>query len=176
LNTLDIIITVFLLFGAYHGFKKGFLLEIISLLAFVLAIIGGFKLLHTGMELLDRHFDINGNLLPFVAFIAIFILIVVGMNLLGKLLKKVLDLTLLGSVDNIAGLILGALKWAFGISILLWLTSYVGLLLPEKYVDGSLLYGYVEPIAPITVDYISTIFPMANDLFDSIENLIVPSP
>jgi membrane protein required for colicin V production len=176
LNTLDIIILVPLLFGAYHGFKKGFLMEIVSLLAFVLAIIGGFKLLHTGMELLDQHFDINGNLLPYVAFIVIFILIVIGLNMLGKMIKKALDMTLLGSVDNIAGLILGTLKWAFGISILLWLTSYVGLLLPEEYINQSMFFGYVEPIAPVTVDYISTIFPFANDLFEMIEGLIVPSP
>lgn len=165
-----------LLFGAYHGFKKGFLMEIVSLVAFVLAIIGGFKLLHTGMELLEQHFEINGNLLPYIAFIVIFILIVVGLNLLGKILKKVLDMTLLGSVDNLSGLILGTLKWAFGISVILWLTSYVGMLIPDSYVEDSILYSYIEPIAPVTVDYISTILPFANNLFEMIEDLIQSTP
>jgi len=151
-------------------------MEIVSLLAFVLAIIGGFKLLHSGMEFLDQHFEINSNLLPYIAFLLIFILIVVGLNLLGKILKKALDLTLLGSVDSLAGLILGTLKWAFGISVILWLTSYVGLLLPNLYTEDSILYSYIEPIAPVTVDYISTILPFANDLFEMIEDLIRPNP
>jgi len=151
-------------------------MEIVSLLAFVLAIIGGFKLLHTGMELLEEHFEISGNLLPYLSFLAIFILIVVGMNLLGKILKTVLDMTLLGSVDSLAGLILGTLKWAFGVSIVLWLTSYVGVLFPDTYIENSQLYGYIEPIAPVTVEFISTIFPFANDLFEMIEGLIRPTP
>ena len=176
MSTLDIVILIPILFGAYHGFRKGFLMEVVSLLAFVLAIIGGFKLLHTGMELLDQHFEISGHILPYVSFILIFILIVVGLNLLGKLLKKVLDMTLLGSVDSLAGMILGTLKWAFGISLLLWLTAYVGLFLPEHIIDDSVLYYYVEPIAPITVDYISTILPFANGLFDAIEDFIATKP
>lgn len=174
MSTLDIVIIIPILFGAYHGFQKGFLMEIVSLLAFILAIIGGFKLLHLGMEFLDKHFEINGNLLPYIAFIAIFILIVVGLTLLGKMLKKILDLTLLGSVDSLAGSILGALKWAFGISVLLWLTSYVGLLLPQETTDKSIFYPFIDPIAPVTIDYVSTIFPFASDLFEVIEKFIAP--
>lgn len=174
MSTIDIVIIIPILFGAYHGFRKGFLMEIISLLAFILAIIGGFKLLHLGMEFIDKYFEINGNLLPYIAFLVIFILIIVGLTLLGKMFKKILDLTLLGSVDSLAGSILGCLKWAFGISVLLWLTSYIGLFLPQDTIEGSVLYSYVEPIAPVTIDYVSTIFPFASDLFEVIEKFIAP--
>lgn len=150
-------------------------MEIISLLALVLGIIGGFKLLHLGMEWLDQHANINGNLLPYISFVAIFLIIVIGMNFLGKLLKKVLDMTLLGSIDNLTGSLLGLLKWAFGISIILWLTASFGLLLPERAIENSTLFEYIEPIAPVVVDYISTIFPFAHGLFDTILEYLQPS-
>ena len=46
-----------LVFGAVMGFRKGFLLEIVGILAFVLGIIGGFKLMELGMTYLDDYFE-----------------------------------------------------------------------------------------------------------------------
>jgi membrane protein required for colicin V production len=172
LNTIDIIILIPLIYGTYRGFKKGFLMELATILAFVLAIIGGFKLLHWGMNLLDQHFDINGNILPYLAFILIFIGIVLLVNLIGKALKTVLDMTLLGSVDSLAGAIVGLLKWTFGVSVILWLTTNVGLLIPTAYINESQLYPYIVNIAPTVVEYVAILWPMAEDIFHPIKELV----
>lgn len=176
MNALDIILLIPLAYGAYRGFRKGFLLEIIAIFAFVLAIIGGFKLLHLGMDLLDQHFNISGELLPYVAFILIFILIILLVNLLGKLVKKVVDMTLLGSIDNLAGAILSVIKWAFGISIVLWLSTSFGVEIPSQYTKESWLYPYILPFAPVVVEYFSTLVPFAHDLFDTIKNMLQGDP
>lgn len=172
MNTFDIILLIPLVYGAYRGFRKGFLLEVIAIFAFILAIIGGFKLLHLGMDLLDQYFNISGELLPYAAFIIIFILIILLVNLLGKVLKKVVDMTLLGAVDNLAGAILSVIKWAFGISIILWLTSSFGPAIPEEYTEGSMLYPYILPFAPVVVEYFSAFMPFAHDLFDTIKTML----
>ena len=172
MSTIDIIILIPLIFGAYRGFRKGFLMELATILAFVLAIIGGFKLLHWGMDLLDQHFDINGNLLPYIAFVLIFIGIVLFVNLIGKMLKKVLDMTLLGSVDAFAGALVGLLKWTFGISVILWITTNVGLLIPTEHINDSLLYPYIVNIAPTVIEYVSILWPFAEDLFHPIKELV----
>lgn len=147
-------------------------MELATILAFVLAIIGGFKLLHWGMGLLDQYFEINGNLLPYVAFILIFVGIVLLVNLIGKLLKKVLDMTLLGSLDAFAGGLVGLLKWTFGVSIILWLTTNVGLLIPTQYINDSLLYPYIVNVAPTVIEYVAIIWPLAEDLFHPIKELV----
>lgn len=161
-----------LIFGAYQGFKKGFLLEVIAILAFVLAIVGGFKLLHIGMDMLNDNFNISGKLLPYIAFVIIFLAIILGINLLGKALKKIIDLTLLGTVDNLAGLIVSVFKWAFGLSIILWLTDSFGVALPEKWAEDALLYPLILPLAPKVVDLLSGFMPFAHDLFDMIKELL----
>jgi len=147
-------------------------MELATVLAFVLAIIGGFKLLHWGMDLLDQHFEINGNILPYIAFILIFIGIVLLVNLIGKMLKKVLDMTLLGSVDSLAGALVGLLKWTFGVSVILWLTTNVGLLIPTAYISDSLLYPYIINIAPTVVEYVAILWPLAEDIFHPIKELV----
>lgn len=147
-------------------------MELATILAFILAIIGGFKLLHLGMDLLDQHFDINGNILPYIAFIIIFIGIVLLVNLIGKMLKKVLDMTLLGSLDSLAGALVGLLKWTFGVSVILWLTTNVGLLIPTAYINDSLFYPYIVNIAPTVVEYVSILWPLAEDIFHPIRELV----
>ncbi len=147
-------------------------MELATILAFVLAIIGGFKLLHWGMGLLDKHFEINGTLLPYISFILIFIGIVLLVNLIGKMLKRVLDMTLLGSLDAFAGGLVGLLKWTFGVSVILWLSTNVGLFVPPEYIDESLLYLYIVNIAPTVVEYVAILWPMAEDLFHPIKELI----
>jgi membrane protein required for colicin V production len=172
LGTLDFIFLAPMLFGAYRGYQKGFVLEIIAIISFVLAIIGGFKLMHWGMDLLDKYFDIGGHLLPYISFIVIFIAIILLVNLIGKLVKKIIDLTLLGAVDNLAGALLSIIKWAFAISVLLWLSSSFGVVFSEEWRQDSFLYSYLLSFAPTVVDYFSGFMPFANNLFDQIKEML----
>ncbi|MEM1406217.1 MAG: CvpA family protein [Bacteroidota bacterium] len=172
MNIFDVVIIGFLVFGAFKGYRKGFLLEAIAILSFILAIIGGFRLLHWGMSVLDEHFDINGELLPYLSFLLIFIVIVVGMNFIGRFLKKIIDMTLLGSVDNLAGALLAVLKWAFGISVILWLSNSFGMALQGTWTSDSILYPYLLTLAPRIVDMVSNVMPFASDLFETIQDLL----
>jgi membrane protein required for colicin V production len=172
LGTLDFIFLAPLLFGAYRGYQKGFVLEFIAIISFVLAIIGGFKLMHWGMDLLDKYFDIGGHLLPYISFIVIFVAIILLVNLIGRFIKKIIDLTLLGAVDNLAGALLSIVKWAFAISILLWLSSSFGIEFSDEWRENSIFYSYLLSFAPTVVDYCSGLMPFAHDLFDQIKEML----
>lgn len=151
-------------------------METITILAFVLAIIGGFKLLHIGVAFLNDQFGIHGQLLPYLAFVMIFIGIVLIVNLLGKSLKTVLNMTLLGSVDNIAGAVIAILKWSFGISVIFWLTNSFGMLPPASWTDGSILYPFLITWAPQVVGAFSHVLPFADDLFQMVRELLQNDP
>lgn len=147
-------------------------MEIVALLALVLGIIGAFKLLHVGMNKLDQYFDISGQLLPYVSFIVLFIVIIVLVNLLGRTVKRVLDMTLLGGFDRFAGALLGVLKWSFGMSLLLWLTVSFNVKLSEDVMESSVLYPYIETLAPTVIDLSANVLPFAGDLIKSIEEFL----
>ena len=162
-----------MIFGAINGFKKGLLLEIIGIFAFVLAIIGGFKLMELGMTYLEGYFEGFNNLLPFISFLIIFLAILILINMLGKVVKKMVDLTLLGGVDKFAGAIIGIAKWAIGLSIVLWLTHYFGIELPGQN-EELVLYPFLTELAPNVIESAAVILPFAEELFDSIKDLISP--
>ena len=174
MNTLDVILLIILLIGAFRGFQKGLFIEVIGIAALVIAVIGGFKLLHTGIAFLNTHFGNFSHLVPYIAFILIFLIILVLINLLGRTIKKALDLTLLGSLDNFAGALLGVLKWGIAVSILLWLTHLVGFRIPEETQQASFIYPYIEPLGPKTIAVISSFIPFTGDLIAAIKDLIEP--
>lgn len=173
MKTLDIILLIPLVFGAVLGFKKGLLLEIFGVLAFVLAIIGGFKLMEVGMVYLSEYFDDFDQLLPFISFIIIFLAIILLVNMLGKLLKKAIDLTLLGGFDKFAGAILGLVKWAIGVSILLWLVNNFGIELPGQNED-LVLYPFLTELGPRIISSLDVVLPFAKEMLESIKELLSP--
>lgn len=150
-------------------------MELIAILALVLALVAGFKLLDWGIQMLEPHTGSLEGALPFVAFLVIFILVVVLVNLGGRMLKRVLDLTLLGSIDNLAGAVVGVLKWAFLLSVLFWLLDAASMAPDADQMEGTVLYPVVASFAPWLVMQLGYLLPFAQDLFDSIKELIAPA-
>ena len=158
--------------GAIGGFKKGFILEIITLLALILAVIGGFHFLHWGMSVLTENFQLSGKFLPFLAFLLIFVGIVFIVNAIGQVVKKVIHMAFLGGLDRIAGALLGAVKFVFFFSVVIWAFQIFGVELPQHLQDDSFLYTYVVAVAPATVELFGFIIPATSDLMDDISDLM----
>ena len=173
MKTLDVILIIPLIFGGAMGYRKGLLLELFGILAFVLAIIGGFKLMELGMSYLSEYLEGVDHLLPFISFLVIFIAIILLVNMLGKLVKKMVDMTLLGGVDKFAGAIVGIVKWAIGLSIILWLTLNFGVELPGQD-EELVLYPFLADLGPNIISALDVILPFAEEMLESIKELISP--
>ena len=169
MQALDIIILIPVLFGAYKGFKKGLLMELVSIVALLLATILSFKLLDQGIELIGQYFDKNQSFIPYIAFILIFVFVLYLVTYVGKATKKFLDVTLIGKLDDFAGGVLGALKWAFAFSVLLWLTESAGLNLPTEFTEETVIYPYLVLYGPQVIGFLSALLPEATDLIQSIK-------
>lgn len=170
MNITDIILSIMLAVGAFSGYKKGLILELVAIVAFVLAIIGGLQLLHVGMSYLSRVYDGFGNLLPFVAFLVLFVLIMILVNLLGRIVKKIIDWTPLGFIDNFAGAIIGIAKWSLGISVLVWVMSGLHIEIPAKISQNSMILPYITKFGHWTVTAISVIFPSLQHFLDTVRD------
>lgn len=147
-------------------------MEIISLSAFFLAIIFGIKLLDWGINLLSDFIDGYDTLLPIISFTIIFISIIILMNVLGKTVKKVLDMTLLGSLDDVAGGLMGVVKWALFISIFFWIYESFGGTISENRTDSSYLFGPISAFAPGLFQVFSGLYPYFIDFFDQSRELL----
>lgn len=166
MNALDVVIVLLLIWGTFSGFRKGLLLEVIGLLAFVIGIVVGLKLLQWSIDWISGHIDIHESMLPYIAFFILFVLVVVGINLIGNIASKALHLTFLGVIDSMLGAVAGLLKWALGISVLFWVASTMELNRPGGLLTQSWFYDLLAPLAPAFFDYIGQALPAARRFFN----------
>ena len=171
MNIADIILIILLGFGAFNGYRKGFILELITIVAFVLAIMGGFKLLHVGMEYVSRVYDGFGTFLPFVAFVVIFVLIIILVNMVGSILKKIIDWTPFGVVDNLAGAVVGVIKWALAIGVIFWVIDALSFDAISNTAENSKVLPFINQIITSTGNLINTVFPSFDDFINTLKEL-----
>lgn len=162
MNYIDIIITIILLWAAYKGFSKGFVIQAAALVALLLGIYGAIRFSDYTSALLIEKFDLTTKHLKLISFIITFIVIVIAVQLLANLLDRLLKAAALGFLNRLAGLIFSVLKAAFIISILLVVINIFNhryTFLPEKEVEQSVFYSPLSNFAPM-------VFPYLKDNFD----------
>lgn len=165
MNTVDIILLIFFLLGAYYGYKRGFLGELFLLVAFVLGIFLSFKFMGAVMSYLRWHFHGEGAFLPFLSFAIIFVVVVLLVIFIGRQLKQVLDRTFFGKVDSIIGAFLGIIKYAFIASVLFWFTEKFTFIFPKDWMHGSRLYPYVSGFAQSVSKFLGEFIPFFKQIF-----------
>jgi membrane protein required for colicin V production len=169
INYFDVIIAIFLLWSAYRGMTKGFLIMAASLAALIFGVWGAIRFSHLTAALLISSFGVQTKYLAMISFALTFVIIVILVHLLSRALDKLVKAVALGIVNRIAGVLFGILKTAFLISIFLVILNGINNrvpFIPEEHKENSLLYQPLSRLAP-------AIFPFLN--FEEIKNRI-PDP
>ncbi|OUT94992.1 MAG: hypothetical protein CBB92_12600 [Flammeovirgaceae bacterium TMED32] len=172
MNYLDIFLIFILAFSAYKGYQKGLLVAFFSLLAFF---IGLFMAVKFTVPIGVKFFSDSAYFewIVIAIFIAIFALFILGIHLLSKALKMILDFTPLGILDNILGAALNIFKIVFVLSTLFWVIDSLGIDFSNEYVDNSIILSYIIVFVPKSFEAIGSFIPYFNgrfDMFDLFEN------
>ena len=162
---IDIILVIFILFGAVGGYREGFVMTVVSLVAVILGILGGFLLLGQAMLMLDSNFRINENILPYIAFAIVFVVIVILVSVMGNILRASLHMTFLGSIDRAMGGLLGIVKSAFLLSVTFWILDSLGIDVITDWFSTSGLYPVISGFAPMVADWIGELIPAFKNVF-----------
>jgi membrane protein required for colicin V production len=167
MNTIDIICLLPLAFAVINGFRKGLVIEIATLVAFIAAIIACLKLTHWVMEFLH---PIAGDTkwLPFISYLITFILAYILILWLGKIIEKAIEIAQLGLINRIAGMIFSTLKMCFFISLVFWLADLVHLI-PKDAKDHSFVYQALHHFASDIITFLSNHIPVVKGELSQIE-------
>lgn len=157
MNFIDLIFIVILLWSAYRGFVKGFILQLSTLAALLLGILGAIKFSDYTAHLLVNNFSISENYLNIIAFAITFIIIVIVVHLLARVIEKLIQAIALGFINRILGVVFGIVKTAFIISVILVLVNKANNkyhFLPEEKIEHSYLYSPLSDFAPMIFPYL----------------------
>ncbi len=156
MGVLDIVFIIPIVWLTYKGFSKGLIIELATLAALFLGIYASLHFSYITADFLKSHFDMNQKYLGILSFVLTFILVVIALNLIGKLLEKIIDLVALSFLNKSFGGFFGVLKAVIFLSFIIY---FVNKFDKNRYVfspsltSESILYSYIEDVAPTLIKF-----------------------
>jgi membrane protein required for colicin V production len=120
MNFLDILIVCLLVYAAWKGFKKGFIIELFTFLALFIGLYAGIHFSDLISEFLMEKMDLSpSSYLPVISFLIVFLAIGAMIYFGGKALEKVIKVVQLSLVNKLLGIFFSVLKMIFIVGALL---------------------------------------------------------
>lgn len=154
---VDIILVGLLILGAVRGFTKGLIAQLFSLAALLLGVWGAIRFSDYTATFLIEKFHLSNQYIALIAFAITFTLIVIAVHFLGKLIEGFFDLTVLGIVNKVSGLVFGFIKYAFILSILIVIAEKVNVRMnfySKETKEKSYVYEPLSKLAPSVFPYL----------------------
>ena len=164
METLDIILLVCFVPAIITGLTKGFIAQIVSLASLLIGVWAAFRFSTPLAELLGKYISLESSVLNIIAFTLMVIITVLVLNLLGKLITKVLKMASLGWANRLLGLAFALFKTALVLSLLEFvfepLNAQFSLVKPEV-IEASKIY-------PLLDGFATKVFPFLKDLLANV--------
>ncbi len=171
----DVILLLLLGFGAYQGYLKGIIVELLSLFVLIFIVYWVMTGTYLGFSTLDQNEYIgkfSKTTTPFLTFLIITILLTLLMEFLGNLGRKFLRFTLFGSADSFIGAIFSLIKYCFVVGLIMVLCIDIGLFQEAEIREKSLLMPLVMDVFAYIVAVLSGIGVEIDELLFGIKKLL----
>ncbi len=145
MKMLDLIILLPLIYGAYKGYKRGFIMSLFMLLAVIVGLYAAFHFTDVIVSYGKEHFEWSSKYISPITFLSLFLVVGAGVYFGGKVLESVIKLAKLSVLNSLAGAVLGLLQWIYFVgSLLLMLISFDQ---KEKIISkDTKQHSYVLPV------------------------------
>ena len=162
---LDFFLLAMMGLGVWRGLRTGFGQQLVSTVGLFLAFIVGAALMEPVGATVVESLGVSERTAPVVGFVVVFAAVLGGVAAVGHLFRKTLEAFKLASLDSLAGALLGGLKAAASLSVLLMVTAFSPAPGGDPWAigaetrEGSLLYEPVRAIAPESWRLIQAVTP-----------------
>jgi len=150
LQVIDWIFISLILLMMVHGYLKGFIEELFSWAALVLALWAAVILFPAGGAFIRTKTMGNVRAVPeLLAFIAIFLIIMIVVKALGGILKNVIAGANLGGVNRLLGAVFGIIEGAAIVTLIIFVFRVQPLFDSSKILGESFFARFMLPIIKI---------------------------
>ncbi len=124
MEILDILLILPLIYGAWKGFQKGFIMELFTILALFVGLYAAFNFSDRFSKYMEFGKSTH-SYMPAISFIVLFLLVGAMVYFGGKALEQILKIVQLSTFNKVVGAILGIIKWLYLTAcILVFLVSF----------------------------------------------------
>lgn len=141
----DTILILIILISAFWGMFKGFISQIISIIALIIGVWCAFKFSNYLALNIKEFFSITSSstVLQVVIFIAILLIVMIIGKFLARGLETLIKISMLGWLNKLLGFIFAALKAIIILGLVCYAIKYCNDLfnfIPNKYLETSKCY------------------------------------
>jgi len=166
---IDIVFLLCILMAVIRGIRQGFVIAVLSGLALVVGLAAAIKLSATVALHLKDTVQVSSRWLPVLAFILVFICVVLVVRWVGRLAEAALDLAMMGWLNKLAGILLYSALYTIALSVLLFYavqTHFVSV----ATVSSSVSYPFIRPWGPVVIDGFGKLIPVFKGMFAQLED------
>jgi len=148
-NSIDIVISIILIYGIIRGFYRGFFLEVSALTGLLLGIYCAINFKEVIGYYLEKILSWEENYIIIVSFLVTLIIVVIALNIIAKSLTKLANIMALGLLNKIAGAFLGLIKYSVICIVFVLLFDKINsslTLIDELTILNSTLYDFIRDI------------------------------
>ncbi len=158
---LDIIIGVLLIYAAFKGIQNGLFVELASFFSLILGVYLAIQFSSIASTTLSNTLKWNPYTIRVIAFIITFLIVIIGVNLAGKFLTKLVSFAYLGWINKAGGGFFRVLKTVLIVSIVFSVfekINYNHFLVNKTTLDHSIFFNPIQKTG-------SFIFPSIQKLY-----------
>ncbi len=161
MSTIDIIIAVCFLPCLFFGLKHGLVKQITSLCTIYFGVTLSLRFSSPVMEWLSSHVEMSPLAAKMVSLIIIFFVIALLLSLLGRLVEKVLQITLLGWVNKVLGVAMAFVIFTVTLSAVTFIVDQANNALsfiPKEQISESRIYPELLKLSKLIFPYFKQLF------------------
>ena len=161
MGTIDLIILACFIPAIVIGLKDGFVRQLVALGSIVLGLFLSIKFSDMVGQWLMERWHLEPFWIKVISFSAIFIVVALLLNLLGKLIEKVIKITMLGWLNRLLGLALALVACALIVGTLIYMVNSANDLLqflPEEKIAESRFYRPLLHMVEVVFPYLKSLF------------------
>ena len=165
---IDLLFFILMLLGIFKGLKKGLILSMFSFAGFFFAILAAVKLSAIVANRISTDTGYT-RWLPALSFLAVFLIVIILVNLTAKLLQHTAEWVMLGWLNRIGGILFHLLIYGILFSIILFYAVQLNLV-SKAQTEHSAVFPLIYPLAPAFINTIGKIVPLFQGLFSQLEH------
>lgn len=166
---IDVIFGITMLVAAIKGWKRGAIVAIFTLLSIIVGLAAAMKLATWVAHLLQTSTEIPSKWLPLLAFLLVFLGVVLLSRMVAALLENAVEMFWLGPFNHIAGAFIYVVLYALSFSVILFFVVQLRLI-SASTLNSSKVYDIIQPWGPWVLDGLGKWIPYFKDLFKDLQH------
>jgi membrane protein required for colicin V production len=158
-----------LIMAVIKGLRRGLIIAVFSILAFIAGIAAAMKLSVVVAGYLKDSVNVSAKWLPVLSFIIVFVAVVLLVRLIARLLEKSVEMVLMGWANKIGGILLYIVLYMFLLSVLLFFAQQIKLF-SDSTLAQSVTGPWIQPLGPWVIDGFGKLIPVFKDMFTELSN------